>query len=94
MNYSTPGFPVLRYLLESAQIQVHCVDDAIQPSHPLLLAPHLLLPSILPSTRVFSNESALCIRWSKDLEPQLQHQYFQGIFSSSVKARKPEELKT
>ena len=36
MNYSTPGFSVLHYLLESAQIQVHWVGDAIQPSHPLL----------------------------------------------------------
>ena len=33
---STPGFPVLSYLLKFAQIHVHWVDDAIQPSHPLL----------------------------------------------------------
>ena len=32
----TPGFPVLRYLPEFAQIHVHWVGDAIQPSHPLL----------------------------------------------------------
>ena len=31
-----PGFPVLHYLPEFAQTHVHCVDDAIQPSHPLL----------------------------------------------------------
>ena len=54
---STPGFPVLHYLPECAQIHVHWVGDAIQPSHPLL--PLLLLPSIFPNTRVFSNESAL-----------------------------------
>src|SRR5574339_194804 len=36
------------------------------PSNPLILChPLLLLPSIFPSIRVFSNESALCIRWSK-----------------------------
>ena len=35
MDCSTPGFPVLHYLPESAQIHVQCVDDAIQPSHPL-----------------------------------------------------------
>ena len=29
------GFPVLHYLPEFAQTQVHCVNDAIQPSHPL-----------------------------------------------------------
>ena len=37
--------------------------DTIQPSHPL--SPLLLLPSIFPSIRVFSNESILCIRWPK-----------------------------
>ena len=35
MNYSTPSFPVLHYLAEFAQIHVHGVHDAIQPSHPL-----------------------------------------------------------
>ena len=35
MDYSTSGFPVLPYLPEFAQIQVHRVSDAIQPSHPL-----------------------------------------------------------
>ena len=37
------------------------VGDAIQPSHPLL--PLLLLPSVFPSIRVFSHESALQVRW-------------------------------
>ena len=36
VDYRTLGFPVLYYLPESAQIHVHWVDDAIQPSHPLL----------------------------------------------------------
>ena len=35
MDCSTPGFPVLHYLLELAQIHVHWVSDAIQLSHPL-----------------------------------------------------------
>ena len=60
MDCSTPGFPVLYDLLELAQTHAHCVGDAIQPSHPLLL-----LPSIFPSIRIFSNELALCIRWLK-----------------------------
>ena len=46
-----------------AQIHVHCVDDVIQPSLPLL--PLFLLTSILPSIRVFSSELALSIRWPK-----------------------------
>ena len=57
-----PGFLVLHYLSEFAQTLVHWVSDAIQPSH--LLLP-LLLPSIFPSIRFFSNEPALCIRWPK-----------------------------
>ena len=36
MDCSMPGFPVLHYLLESAQAHVHWIGDAIQPSHPLL----------------------------------------------------------
>ena len=36
MSCSTPGFPILHYLLEFAQTHVHWVSDAIQPSHPLL----------------------------------------------------------
>ena len=36
MDCSTPGFPVIHYLLECAQIHVHWVSDAIHPSHPLL----------------------------------------------------------
>ena len=43
--------------------QVHWVGDAIYPSHPL--SSLLLLPSIVPRIRVFSNESVLLIRWSK-----------------------------
>ena len=35
MNHSTPGLPVYHQLLESTQTHVHCVSDAIQPSHPL-----------------------------------------------------------
>ena len=63
MDCSTPGFPNLHYLPEFAQTYVHWVGDAIQPSHPLF--PLLLLPSVFPSIRVFSNELALCIRWPK-----------------------------
>ena len=58
---TTPGFPVLHHLPVFAQTHVHQVGDAIQPSHPLL-SPSL---HIFPSIRVFSNESALRIRWPK-----------------------------
>ena len=62
MNHSTPGLPVHHQLLEATQTHVHCVGDAIQPSHPLSSASP---PALNPSIRVFPNESALCIRWPK-----------------------------
>ena len=65
MDCSMPGFPVLYYLLEFTHTHVHWVNDATQPSHPLL--PLLFLPSIFPSIWVFSNESAFCIMWPKYL---------------------------
>ena len=64
MDCSMPGLPVHHQLLELTQTHVHRVGDAIQPSHPFS---HLLfLLSVFPSIRVFSSESALCIRWPKD----------------------------
>ena len=63
MNRSTPGLPVHHQLPEFTQTNVHRVSDAMQPSHPLLSL--LFLPPIPPSIRVFSNESALHMRWPK-----------------------------
>ena len=60
---SMPGFPTLHHLPQLAQTHVHSVSDAIQSSHPLL--PLLFLPSVFPSIRVFSSESALRISWPK-----------------------------
>ena len=39
--------------------------ESVMPSNHLILCRPLLLPSIFPGIRVFSNESALCIRWPK-----------------------------
>ena len=51
---------------ELTHTHVHRVSDTIQPSNHLVLChPLLLLTSIFPSIRVFSNESALRIRWPK-----------------------------
>ena len=52
--------------------------ESVMPSNYLILCrPFFLLPSIFPSIRVFSYESALCITWPKYWEFQLQHQSFQ-----------------
>ena len=62
MDCSTPGFPVLHYLPEFAQMFI----ELVMPSnHLILCCPLLLSPSIFPSIRVFSNESVLWIRWPK-----------------------------
>ena len=42
-----------------------CIELVMPSSHLILCRPLLLLLSIFPSIRVFSNESALCIRWPK-----------------------------
>ena len=57
------GFPVLHYFPELAQTHVHWAGAAIQPSHPL--SSPSPLPSLFPSIKVFSTESALCIRRPK-----------------------------
>ena len=51
--------------------------ELVMPSSHLILCHSLLLPSIFPSIRVFSNESALCHQVAEVLEFQLQHQSFQ-----------------
>ena len=63
MVCSMPGFPVYHQFPELAQTHVHRVSDPIQLSHPLLSPSPLAFN--LPSIRIFSNESVLCIRWPK-----------------------------
>ena len=63
MNCSTPGRPVHHQLPEFTQTHIHQVSDAIH--HLILCHPLLLLPSIFPSIRVFSNELTLLLRWPK-----------------------------
>ena len=59
MDCSMPGLPV-RSLLKFMSI------ESVMPSnHLILCCPLLLLPSIFPSIRVFSNESVLYMRWPK-----------------------------
>ena len=63
MDRSMPGLHVHHQLPELAQTHVHGVGDAIHPY--VLCHPLLLLPSMFPSIRAFSNESVLRIRWPK-----------------------------
>ena len=74
MDRSTPGLPVHHQLSEFTQTHVHWVMPS---NHLIHCCPLLILPSIFPSIRVFSNESALCIRWSKywsfNISPSNEH---------------------
>ena len=51
MNCSMPGFPILHYLPEFVQMQVHCVGDAIQPSHSV--TPFSSCPQSFPASESF-----------------------------------------
>ena len=74
INCSMPGFPVLRCFLEFAQMHVHLTDDAIQPSHTFSSCPQSFSASgSFPMSWLFTSD--------KELELQLQYQYFQWIFS-------------
>ena len=64
INYRSPPKPM-------------SIESMMPSSHLILCRSLLLLRSIFPSIRVFSNESALRIRWPKLLEFQLQYQSFQ-----------------
>ena len=55
--------PVFYHLPQLGETHDHWVGDAVQPSSSL--SSPVLLPSIFPSFKVFSNESVPCIRWSK-----------------------------
>ena len=65
MSRNTPGLPVYHQLLEFTKPMS---IKSVMPSNHLILCCLLLLPpSIFPNIRVFSNESALCLRWPKFL---------------------------
>ena len=64
MDCSMPGLPVHHQLPEFTQIPVS-IESVMPSNHLIFCHPLLLPPSILPSIRVFLNESALHIRWPK-----------------------------
>ena len=63
MDCSTPGLPILHCLL--GLLKITSIESVMPSNHLTFCCPLLLFSSILPSLRVFSNESALRIRWSK-----------------------------
>ena len=63
MDCSMPGFPVHHQFPEFPQ--THVIELVMPSNHLILCRPLLLLPSIIPRIRVFSNGSVLRIRWPK-----------------------------
>ena len=63
MNHSTPVLPVHHQLPELSKLM--SVESVMPSNHAILCRRLLLLPSVFPCIRVFSNESVLCIRWPK-----------------------------
>ena len=63
MGYSTPGSP--SFTVTQSLHRFMSIESVTLSKHLILCRNLLLLPSIVPRIRVFSNESALCIRWPK-----------------------------
>ena len=63
MNLSMAGFPVHPNSWSLPKLM--SIESVMPSNHLILCRPLLLLPSVFPSIRVFSDESALCIRWPK-----------------------------
>ena len=61
MDCSTPGFQSITN--SQSLLEVMSIESVVPSNHLILCHPLLLLPSIFPSIRVFSNESVLSIRW-------------------------------
>ena len=86
MDLSTPYFPVHHQLL-GVLLELMSIDSVMPSKHLILCGPLLLLPSIFPSIRVFSNESVLQIRWpeywsfSFSINPSNE---YSGLISFSV----------
>ena len=82
MDCSTPGLPVHHQL--PGLLKLMSIESVMPSNHLILCRPLLLLPSIFPSIRVLSNESALRIRWPEDwsfsLNISLSNEY-SGLFS-------------
>ena len=54
----------LSFIISQSLLKLMSIESLMPPNHLILCCP-LLLPSVFPSIRVFSNKPALCIRWPK-----------------------------
>ena len=82
MDCNTPGFPVHHQLLELAQ--THVTESVMSSNYLILCPPLLLLLSIFPSIRVFSNDSVLHIRWPKYWSFSFSINEYSGLISFRI----------
>ena len=78
MDWSTPGF--LFITNSRSLLKLMSIESVMPSNHLILCCPLLLLPSVLPSIRVFSNDSVLCIRWPKYWSSSLSTPLFLTFF--------------
>ena len=76
MDCSTPGLTITN---SRSLLKLMSIESVMPSNHLILCHPFLLSPSIFPSIRVFSNESALRVKWPKywsfsfDISPSKEH---------------------
>ena len=63
MDCNMPDF--VSFTISQSLLTLMSIESVMPSNHLILCHPLLLLPSILPSIKIFCNESALCIRWPK-----------------------------
>ena len=67
----------LSFTISRSLLKLMSIESMLPSNHLIICCPLLLLPSIFPRLRVFSNESVLCIRWSKywsfSISPSYEH---------------------
>ena len=83
MDQNMPG--LLSITNSRSLLKLMSIKSVMPSNHLFLCCPLLHLPSIFPSSRIFSSESALYIKMAKRLERQLQHQSLQWIFRVSFR---------
>ena len=67
----------LSITISRSSLRLTSIESVVPSSHLILCRPHLLLPPIPPSIRVFSNESAVHMRWPKYWSFSFKHHSFQ-----------------
>ena len=82
MDCSIPGFPSITN--SQSLLKLMSIESVMTSKHLILYCPFLLLPSIFPSIRVFSNESVLHIRWPKYWSFSISHS---NEYSGSISFR-------